>query len=81
MTKSQIILSVATALTMGAQFMNDEAARAAMADMETAFGGKVIRMDAKPMPKDIARLLQQTEVSTTAKKRSLTPSPSPRRGE
>ena len=67
-TKKSIILSVATALTMGAQYMNDEAACAAMADMETAFGGKVIRMDAKPMPADIAALLCQSEVSTTATK-------------
>lgn len=67
-TKKSIILSVATALTMGAQYQNDAAARAAMADMEAAFGGKVIRMDAKPMPKDIARLLGVNEVSTTATK-------------
>jgi len=74
-TKKSIILSVATALTMGAQYQNDAAARAAMADMEAAFGSKVIRMDAKPMPKDIqahiAQLMRQGEVSTTATKRAV----------
>ncbi len=69
-TKKSIILSVATALTMGAQYQNDAAARAAMADMEAAFG-KVIRMDAKPMPADIEALLEKTEVSTTGTKRVM----------
>ena len=68
-TKKSIILSVATALTMGAQYMNDAAACAAMADIEAELGGKVIRMNAKPMPTDIAELLKRTEVSTGGVKR------------
>ena len=67
-TKKSIILSVATALTMGAQYMNDEAACAAMADMEAAFG-KVIPMTTKKVTaKEISALLGVNEISTTAKK-------------
>ncbi len=67
--KKAIILSVATALTMGAQYMNDAAAIAAMEDIEDELGGKTIRMAAKPMPADIEALLRQTEVSTGGVKR------------
>ena len=67
-TKKSIILSVATALTMGAQYQNDEAAMAAMADMNDAFGDKVISMAAMPMPTDIAAMLMQ-ETSICASKR------------
>jgi len=64
-TKKQIILSLATALTMGAKYQNNEAAMAAMADMDTAFGNKVISMAAMPMPEDIEKLLMK-ETSTCA---------------
>lgn len=69
-TKKSIILSVATALTMGAQYQNDEAAMAAMADMAGKdLRNHVIRMDDKPMPTDIAALLmQETRICATKRR-------------
>lgn len=68
-TKKSIILSVATALTMGAKYQNNEAAMAAMADMDAAFGNKVISMAAMPMPAEIeALLMQETSICTSKRK-------------